>query len=358
MECKICLFTDEFSKIHDDGVCEYCKLQEKLAQQAGDFNPFLDKIKKAGSGKQYDCLIGISGGADSSILLYMAVKHWGLRPLVIHMDNRWNNRQAENNMKVVTEKLNVNSITYSLDKKEYDNLNDAFLMAGLPDADIANDIAMTKIMYDTAQKYGIKYILNGHDFRREGSTPAKWTYMDAKYIRSVYRKWFGKELQNYPLLTFWDQIFYGIIGIKQVRPFHYRGISDDDMRDSVMTELIKMGWESYGAKHCENVYTEFVGSFLLPEKFNIDKRIVYLSAQIRDGKLSKESARETLKTKSGFDLYKLGHRREEILQMVYVSNRGDRNDYDRYDFKKWKVVIWILAKLKVVPYTFYKKYAQ
>lgn len=354
MECKICLFTDDFAKIHDDGVCEYCRLQEKLASQATDFNSVLAKVRESGKGNKYDCLMGISGGADSSVLLYLAVKVWKLRPLVIHLDNRWNLEVAQNNMKVITDFLSVPLIVYYPDKAEYDALNDSFLKAGLPDADIPNDIAMTKLSYETAAKNGIKYLLLGHDLRREGSTPAKWTYMDAKYIQSVYKKWTGKELKNYPLFTFWDQIKYAFKGIKQVRPFHF----GDFDRAGILEKLRAIGWRDYEAKHCENIYTEFVGSYLLPNKFGIDKRIVYLSAEIRSGLTTKYEARMKLFTPSAFNLDKLGHRKEEILSMVESSGIGSRSFYDRYNFKKWKVVIWLLAKFRVVPYTFYKKYAQ
>jgi tRNA(Ile)-lysidine synthase TilS/MesJ len=115
--------------------------------------------------------MGISGGIDSSTLLYTAVKYWNLKPLVIHFDNHWNAPEALHNMSQLVKLLGVDSITYTVNKEEYDRLNDAFLWAGTPDADIPNDIAMTKLMYDTAFKYNIKYILNGHDFRTEGSTP-------------------------------------------------------------------------------------------------------------------------------------------------------------------------------------------
>ena len=348
------MFTEDFAKIHDDGVCEYCKLQDKLASQAINFDCVLSKVKKAGKGKKYDCLMGISGGADSSVLLYLAVKVWGLRPLVIHLDNRWNLDIAQNNMKVITDYLSVPLIVYYPDKQEYDQLNNSFLMAGVPDADIPNDIAMTKLSYETAAKNGIKYLLLGHDLRREGSTPAKWTYMDAKYIQSVYRYWTGKELKNYPLFTFWDQIKYAFKGIKQVRPFHF----GDFDRAKVLAHLRAIGWKDYEAKHCENINTEYVGSYLLPKKFNIDKREVYLSAEIRSGLLTKPEARIKLAKEVTFDLDKLGHRRDEILSMVERSGIGSRDEYPRYNFRRWKVVIWLLAMFKVVPYTFYKKYAQ
>jgi hypothetical protein len=351
-ECSVCLFTNDFAKIHEDGVCEYCRLQEKLAAQATNFDEVLKKVRDAGTGKQYDCLMGISGGADSSVLLYLAVKVWKLRPLVIHFDNRWNLPVAQHNMRVITEYLSVPVIYYYPDKQEYDRLNDAFLKAGLPDADIPNDIAMTTLSYETAAKNGIKYLLLGHDLRREGSTPAKWTYMDARYIQDVYRKHTGRELQNYPLFTFWDQIKYAFKGIKQVRPFHY----GDFERESILNKLRAIGWQDYEAKHCENIYTEFVGSYLLPRKFGIDKRLVYLSAEIRSGLITKYEAKMKLFAPSSFNLEKLGHRKDDILEMVETSGIGSRKAYDRYNFRRWKLVIWLLAKLKVVPFTFYKKY--
>lgn len=351
-ECPRCLFTEDFATIGINQ-CNYCDLHDQLESMSDPkkLDKEINKVKKAGEGKIYDCIMGISGGLDSSTLLYAAVKYWKLKPLVIHFDNNWNAPQAVHNMNMLISKLNVDSITYKVNKKEYDELNDAFLSAGLPDADIPNDIAMTKLMYDTAYKYGIKYILNGHDFRTEGSTPAKWTYMDAKYIQSVYRTYSGKTLKNYPLFTFWDQIFYAIKGIKNIRPFHY--ITDRTMLESEMKDLIK--WQDYGGKHCENVYTEFVGSELLPKKFNIDKRIVYLSAQIRSGAITKKVGRLLFDEKSEFDMNKLGRDKKKIQNLIRYPI-GLRSDYDRYNFKKYKALIWLLAKMNVVPYTFYKKY--
>jgi hypothetical protein len=245
-------------------------------------------------------------------------------------------------------KLGVDAIVYRVNKGEYDDLNKSFIHAGVPDADIPNDIAMTKLMYDTANKYGIKYILNGHDFREEGSTPRAWTYMDAEYIRSVYRWYTGKELVNYPLFTFKDQLYYAFKGIKNIRPFHY-GFNRKKYEDLMIAEI---GWQSYGGKHAENIYTEFVGNYLLPRKFNIDKRIVYLSALVRSGLLTKEAAREKLSNKPHFDPTQVGYSDTELMDIPI----NDRKVFKSYDFKKYRPLIWVLAKFKVVPYTFYKKY--
>jgi len=349
IECKRCLFDSSFATIKEDGICEYCDIHDELERQANpkDFYKQLDKISKK-KGK-YNCIIGISGGKDSSALTYAAVKWWGLKPLVIHFDNHWNGSIAESNMLNVIKTLNVDSIRFNVNKGEYDTLNEAFLSAGVPDADIPNDIAMTKIMYETANKYGIKYILNGHDFREEGSTPRGWTYMDAEYIRSVY-SWFtgGRTLKNYPLFTFKDQIKYSLKGIKNIRPFHY--MVDRTELDAEMIEFCK--WQSYGAKHGENLYTEFVGSVLLPNKFKIDKRIVYLSAQVRSGLISKENARIRFDYKAPIDLAKFP---AEWMQQVGAEKRTHK-DFKTYNFKKYRPLIWLMAKMKIVPYTFYKKY--
>ena len=350
-ECPRCLFTEDIATIGDKQ-CNYCDLHDQLEAQAKpeDLNKIIAKIKRAGKRNQYDCLVGISGGLDSSTLLYWAVIRAGLRPLVIHFDNGWNVPQAEHNMAKLVEKLSVSSITYKLNREEYDNLNRAFLAAGTPDCDIPNDIAMTKLMYETADKYGIKYILNGHDFRTEGSTPAKWTYMDARYIQDVYRRYMGEELVNYPLFTFADQIMYALKGIKQVRPFHY--MIDRVNIERQMKHMI--GWQDYGGKHCENIYTEYIGAHVLPVKFGIDKRIVYLSAQVRSGTISKAAAKIKMTLRPTFDLSKLNERTCEPDMRII----RDRSTFDHYDFKKWRAVIWILAKLRVVPYTMYAKYCK
>lgn len=345
--CKRCLFTSDFAKI---GIhqCEYCDIHDTLEKQSPPEMLIKEMSKVQKHKGKYNCIIGISGGKDSSALLYMAVKWFNLRPLVIHFDNHWNTPIAKSNMDKLIKRLNVDSITFTVNKAEYDTLNEAFLHAGVPDADIPNDIAMTKLMYDTADKYGIKYILNGHDFREEGSTPKGWTYMDAEYIRSVYRWYTGLELTNYPLFTFKDQIIYTLKGIKNIRPFHY--IQDRTKLEKEMIDFCD--WRSYGGKHSENIYTEFVGSYLLPNKFKIDKRIVYLSALVRSGKMTREDAQKAFNHKGEIDLAKF----DGINFGLITNEKRTHKDFKTYNFVKYRPLIWIMAKLKIVPYTFYKKY--
>lgn len=331
--------TDDIVEIVN-GECEFCKIHDDLENKTFSNRPLIEKVKKQ---KGFQAIMGISGGADSCYLLYWAVKN-GINPLVIHFDNGYNNPIAEHNMKVMIEALNVTFIRYSVPKKEYDDLNRAFIWAGVPEADIPNDMAMTAIMSDIADKYKIKYILNGHDFRSEGSTPIKWTYMDAKYIQSVYKAYMGSDIQNFPLYTFWKQIKYAMKGVKQIRPFYNMKLTDDHKK----AELEKFGWKSYGPKHAENLYTEWVGYDYLPNNFGIDKRRVYLSARIRSGYITKEEAKELLKEK-------------HEVSVVYDNFRGThrtRAEFDTYDFKKYKLLLWVLAELKLVPWLFYKKYTK
>ncbi len=348
MECKICLMTSDISEIKDD-ICNFCILHKTIDTNYIDFEPILEKIRSHSNNK-YDCITGISGGLDSSTLLYTAVKIWKLKPLVIHFNNHWNTKLATENMMKLIKKLNVDFIEYYVNKEEYDNLNKAFLMAGTPDCDIPNDIAMTKIMYETAEKYNIKYILNGHCFKTEGSTPLKWTYMDAKYIKDVYRKFINKELKNFPLFTFTDQYHYSQLGIEQIRPFHYKNV-DRFKLDEEMKEFID--WKSYGWKHGENSYTDFIGSYLLPRKFGIDKRIVYLCAKIRTGLITKDEARNILNIEPCFDTDIIG---DEYLDLIN-SPIVERECYNRYNFKEANWLIYYLYLLGTVPYTFYTKYS-
>lgn len=348
MECINCLITDNLCEFKNS-ICIFCLTHKELDSKNHNFNPILDKIKSH-KGK-YNCILGISGGEDSSTLLYAAVKKWKLNPLVIHFNNHWNTDNATYNMKQLIQKLNVDFIEYYVNKNEFDNLNKAFLMAGTPDCDIPNDIAMTKLMYETCEKYNINYILNGHCYKTEGSTPKAWTYMDTKYIKDVYRKFYKKELVNYPLFEFSDQLHYNNLNIQQIRPFHYQSVDRFEL-DKEMKEFIN--YKSYGWKHGENSYTDFVGSYLLPRKFGIDKRIVYLSARIRTGLLRKDEARNILNCEPSFDTDILGDEYMDLIDSPIV----DRSEYDSYNFEEANWMIYYLYLCGTVPYTFYIKYSQ
>jgi len=357
-ECPRCLMTEDIAKIPDNGgQCEYCDLHDTLESQSSQSRLLstLHKIRKAGTGKRYDCLIGVSGGYDSSRLMMLAVKEWNLRPLAMHFDNGFNETWADDNINKLCQKLGVDLIICRpQDTHEYLLAVKSMLAASTPDADIVNDMVMTKLMYESAEKFKIKYILNGHDFRTEGSTPRAWTYMDDKYIKDAFRQFTGREINTVPLANMWDQISYGLIGIKQYRPFHdiIPSKADHD-------KLIKLGWQPYEAKHGENFFTAYVGYHLLPTKFGIDKRRVYLSAMMRSGYITRAEAMKRLDENVSVSYFQWISKVKYIINSVNIlAPVRDRMEFDRNNFKKWRILILLMVKIGALPYTFYAKYCR
>lgn len=347
MECSRCLLTSDITNI-ENGYCDFCRLHDELEKNSElDFMKILTNLFVRGE----KVLIGISGGLDSSYLLWYTVKILGLPVLALHFDNGWNTPTAEFNMRLLVEKLGVDLVRVRKDVY-YDRLCGALLAAGVKDADIANDMYMADIMQTTAKRYGIKYVFNGHNFREEGSTPLDWTYMDAKYIQSVYEWAYGEKLRTKHLQTFWKQIKSGV---KQIRVFHYMNIPFIDRYNT----MIDFGLRDYGPKHSENIYTKFIGYDLLPNKWGIDKRIIYLSAQIRSGVLTKEEAMEELKEGVYFNksYYSEIEKRTGVkIEAAMNAPKRTYKDFDHYNFKRFKPLILLMTKLRLVPYTFYKKY--
>lgn len=351
--CSVCLFDETIAELDKDGVCNYCHLQTALRNQAREpWEKVLERIKKKGKGRKYDCLIGISGGEDSSVLLYNAVVVWKLRVLAFHINNRTNRPQATNNIQILRDRLNINFIEYYPAKDEYDDLTDSLLKAGTPDCDIANDIHMSKLNFKLAKDNGIRVMLNGHSFREEGSSPKAWSFLDTDYLKDVYKKYTGKNLQYYDTLSLWDQIHAGLIGMERISPYHY---ATHD-REIILKVLKSWGWASYGSKHNENIYTAFIGNYVLPRKFGIDKRRTYLSAAIRENKMSKDFAKEILQTPAEFDLDDLGNRKDHLLHLVDNAKKQPRSNFKQTNYKRLKPLLWLLVKMNVFPLTAYKKY--
>ena len=365
MRCSRCLITDEIpGATIADGICAYCRMHDRLERQfpisQTRLGRIVKRIKRAGRKNRYDCLIGISGGCDSSYLLYLAVRVLGLRPLVIHFDNRWNTEIAESNMERLISALNVDFIRYQLAKEMYDKVNEAFFEAAVPDADIPNDMAMLALIKEVAMQYGIKYILNGHSFRTEGSGPLAWTYMDAKYIQSVYRSAWGETLAGFPLLTVRKQAKTAVLGIREIRLLNYV----DYQKDEAKKELKRLfGWQDYGGHHSENKYSAFVTSYLLPERFGIDKRIIEFSAFVRSGQLGKATALKQLREEQCLSKKVL----KEVAQKYHAFDNVMRSarirsfkDFETYHglFKRYRWLIWLATRFQLLPRTFYIKYTR
>ena len=356
MECPRCLLTSDIARIGETQ-CEYCDIHDKMESERdpSQIDAWVDLMRMDGMGRHYDCLVGLSGGFDSSLMLHLAVKVWGLRPFVLHMDNGLNEPFADRNMRNMCDKLGIVMFKVRTDAV-YDQAVRAMLLSGTPDADIVNDIAMTKLMYETAMFHGIKYILNGHDYRTEGSTPRAWTQLDSTYLKDVYHRFTGRTLPSKYTLTMRDQVRYGLRGIRNIRPFYHAETDRAAMKRLLMDEY---GWEDYPLKHAENIYTAWVGYKLLPLKFGIDKRRVYLSALIRSGVMTKRQAKTELRKPCEvktpvFYLIKLMLHNTVIMGDPPVP----RSEYKSTNYRRWRLVVWALVKLGVLPYTFYIKYCK
>lgn len=352
-ECKYCKIHDEMEKEHPLGEEGKIKLEWLLAE-----------IKSAGKKKEYDCIVGVSGGRDSTYSLYTAVQ-LGLRPLAVHFDNGWNSKIAVANIKNATSKLGVDLHTVVADWEEFKDLQIAFLKASVPDAEVPTDYAIYSVLYDVADQEGIKYIINGHSFRTEGTSPLSWTYMDGKYIKSVHQR-FGKnkKIKSFPIMSMSRLLYFLFVKrIKEVRLMEYINYVKKDVDKKLEKEL---DWEYYGGHHHESTYTAFFQSYFLPKKFNIDKRKTENSALIRSGQLSREDALVEIngspyefdKEIIDYTISKLGLNRSEF-EDIYNMEIKSFKDYPTYFpmIKFLKIPIKIACKLCLLPHILYLKYA-
>jgi len=243
-------------------------------------------MKEAGKGCEYDAVIGVSGGCDSSFMLSL-FSSLGVRLLAVHMDNGWNTRAASENMRVMTEKTGVPLKTVKVDQTVFDSLCRSMLYASTPDADIPNDLALLEVMSQAAVDCGCHYVLNGHSFRTEGSAPLGWTYMDGGYLEDVNRHYEEAVLDGFPHFSWEKQMEFWDYGVHTVRPLYHL----DYRKGRVINELCCVyGWQWYEGLHAENIYTKFVGRYLWPRKFGIDYRLVEFSALVRSRQLDRKQA--------------------------------------------------------------------
>ena len=283
----------------EQGVSNYACMFDKLSEayprgEKGklQWEKIVEKIKIEGKGKRYDCIVGVSGGTDSCYLLHLA-KEYGLRPLAVNLDNGWSRDIAVNNIKKITNALNIDLETYVIDYEEVKSVLRAYLKASLPWVDSPTDLAIKASLYKIALREKVKYILNGSDFRTEGKQPTEWTYSDAKQLKYLVRTVEHQKLKTYPYYTLSHLFYYGYIRqIKMYRPLYYL---DYKKKEAQIFLKEKYGWEYYGGHHHENLFTKFIIAYWLPQKFGIDKRKITLSAQVLSGEISRNEALELLK---------------------------------------------------------------
>lgn len=283
----------------EDGVSNFCKLQEFMMEAyprgekgMADWRALVDAMKRKGKNNRYDCVVGVSGGVDSSYLLHLAVQY-GLRPLAVNLDNGFSSEIAVQNIYKVTTTLGIDLETYVIDYEEIKDLLRAYMKAGMPWIDTPTDLAIKASMYKVAQAEGIQYILRGNDFRSEGKQPKEWTYADARQLRFIHKTFgSGVALKTYPMLTLARIAYAGLVkGIKDIRPYYYLDYKKQEAR-LLMSNMYD--WKDYGGHHHENLFTKFSMAYWLPRKFGIDKRKINLSAQVLSQAITREEALEQL----------------------------------------------------------------
>ena len=318
-------------KFDENGVSNYCKLHETLMKAfvRGDegekqWMQLVKKIKNKGLNKKYDCIIGVSGGTDSSYLMHMAIKI-GFRPLAVNLDNGWSSDISVKNIKKVTSALSIDLETYVIDYEEVMDVLRSFILAGLPWIDAPTDYAIMSVLYKIARREGVKYILTGSDFRSEGKQPTEWTYTDKKQIMAVHKRFGKHNLKTFPLISFPKLLYLGFVKqIKTISPYNYIDYQKKNAQ-KVLEELY--GWEYYGGHHHENLFTKFTIAYWMPEKFSIDKRLITLSAQIVSGEISRDEALEIINRPS-FDVSKIEEEKRYVIKKLGFTENEFQKIWD------------------------------
>lgn len=301
--CTRCLMdtSDPAIKFDDQGVCNHCHdyvrqiRQRVMTGKAGlrHLEKLVKQIKHEGRGKAYDCLIGVSGGVDSTYVAYVAKKELGLRPLAVHMDNGWDSELAVKNIEETLKRLDIDLYTHVLNWEEFKGLQLAFLKASTPDSEIPSDHAIWAVLGDMAEKLKVRFILSGFNVRTESHLPRAWSqgHFDWKYISSVNRQ-FGKgKLESFPHQG-WFKYYKRLLTLHRVDILNYLDYNKNEAIQLLGREL---NWKYYGGKHYESIYTRFYQGYILPSKFGYDKRRSHLSSQICSGEITREVGLEEMK---------------------------------------------------------------
>lgn len=331
-----------------DGSCNHCKRYDDLlasrvtagAEGLRALKQLAASMKKARSRDGYDCLIGVSGGVDSTYVAMQVVK-LGLRPLAVHVDNGWNSETAVANIEKTLNVLGIELHTEVLDLREFYDLQRSFLLASTPDGDIPTDHAIQATLWKVARSNGIKYIVSGMNFRTESISVPAWSYghSDWKYIRSVHAKHGTVKLAHYPHFGFGSLVY--TTAVKRVRIVSILNYLDYD-KSAALEELQReLGWQPYGGKHYESVYTRFYQGYVLPKKFGIDKRRGHLSDLINSGQITRNEALSELEVDDyddrlrrrdqEFFLKKLNLSEEEFAAIMGASPRSFRDYPNSYE---------------------------
>ena len=310
--CRRCVMdtSDPGIKFDEDGICDHCHDFEEVVKphwhtdELGrkELNSIIDEIKREGKDKDYDCLLGISGGVDSSYMLHLAINEFGLRPLVFHVDGGWNSELAVHNINVLVDKLRVDLFTEVINWEEMRDFQLAFFKSGVPHIDIPQDHAFIATLYNFADKYKIKYILNGGNISTECvQYPMKYYYYgtDMLQINDIRKRFCTNKMETYPFSSIYRHKVYlrYIKGVKVIKPLNYMPYNKEQAMETLEKEY---GWKRYPQKHFESRFTRFFEGYWLPERFGFDPRRVQYSSLILTGQMTRDEALDKL-SRSAYD---------------------------------------------------------
>lgn len=330
--CSNCVMDTTDTKIvfDENGVCDHCQnFIENIVPNwdtgengKKELEKIIDKIKEDGKDREFDCIMGMSGGADSSYMLYLAVKEFNLRPLVFHVDGGWNSELAVKNIEVLIDKLGVDLYTEVINWEQMKDFQLSFFKAGVPHIDIPQDHAFVATLYNFADKHNIKYILNGGNFSTECiNNPKEWIYFgtDMAQLNDIIKKYGTIPLSDYPFSSVLRHKYYlrYIRGIQVVKPLNYRPY----IKEEAMSFLEKeYGWTPYPQKHFESRFTRFYEGYWLPKKFGYDTRKVQYSSLILTKQMTRDEALERLK-KPAIDEETAKHDFEYIATKLGITTK-------------------------------------
>ncbi len=361
-KCVMDNISDETITFDENGVCNYYNEAIHL-MNSGSYLPnkdgqfklknLIERIKKDGKGKEYDCLMGVSGGLDSSYLLYLGAIKWGLRIMAVHIDDGFDTELATQNIKNLCKSCHVDLKTIKPDAEQFTDLTRAFILAELPNVATPQDNVLFACLYRFAKEHKIKHFLSGGNFALEcilQKTKGGTNTMDMVHIKDIHKKFGTKPLDKLPLMNNWERLWnVRVHGIHTSRPLNYI----DYNRDRAIQELkVFCGFTYYEAKHLENTLTKVIQLYWFYNKFKIDKRKSHLSSMIVSGQITREEALQELE-KPPYDKESMNRDIKMVLKKLNI----DKNTFDKIiakpgkkssDYKTDKLFAWtnnIISKI-------------
>jgi N-acetyl sugar amidotransferase len=330
-----------------DGVCHYLgeyrqKQSEGLFRGEAaerELSRTVDMIRASGIGRKYDCIMGLSGGVDSTYVAFVA-RRLGLRPLAVHFDNGWNSELSVVNIQNIVGRLGIDLHTFVMDWDEFRDLQVAYLRASVVDIEVLTDHAIACVLYRLAGEMDIRYILSGTNIQTESTMPPSWTFSktDPVNIRAIHRAYGTRPMRTFPLIDARvRRHYYEIKGVRSVSLLNMMDYEKKTVKETIQREL---EWRDYGGKHYESIWTRFYQGHILPTKFHIDKRKPHLSDLIFSGQISREEALEEL-AKPGYDPAQYREDRDFVLKKLRLTGKEfddlmglpPRSHYD-FDFEQ------------------------